>query len=367
MKIMAESGSPVLITVTDAVVSASDTNALTSMLDVLHLHDISCSFLQTSQAESHLSLSFGCISNPEMLDFISSATGGASLYAADLLRRKENKCNVNASQWAFLCSTISCSHHDAPLACSPSADSYVVDQYLTSDPSAMLKMSSQCATRGDGVSTANIRPKYLNMNLVDNDQTPFRDEDVNPDLQHLSTHHNWQYSVPLMRRKWRQYSLQLPILVALGHRLREGWRIKSLRKPRPTRNHGHQNQSAVVHGPKCLEIILRRPFNEQVSLETVLFAPSPWDQGGLESGISETHVQIDIVAPYEIHRLFHGFHFGTTTAKESAQIASIKPLIRYLRRTIRMDQTLVSLFTLNEDYSILQKPVYASLRKSIPW
>lgn len=220
IKMMPSDASPVLIIVTDGVVSVSEPKTLTKVLEVLNRHEIPCSFIQTGQAGLDWNCSFGAVPDIELLQFIAAATGGHALFATDLARTQAVLGTVaNASQRAFFCSSVSCAgRKDA--ASSLTSAAYAVNEYLTSEPSALPQMRSSHA---DGFGAMLAIPTATPSSELDRPSTPSHETTALADLLLTTASADsgavsarsrevQQYSVPMIRRKWKRYTADLPIL-----------------------------------------------------------------------------------------------------------------------------------------------------------
>lgn len=140
---------------------------------------------------------------------------------------------ANASQCAFFCSSVSvnCAGRKDPASSLTSA-AYAVNEYLTSEPSALPQMRSSHATAplaggdGDGDGAVLARPPApAPAPTSDQDQPPTPSHETTALADLLLTTAGTEsgavsarsrevqmYSVPVIRRKWKRYTADLPIL-----------------------------------------------------------------------------------------------------------------------------------------------------------
>lgn len=154
------------------------------------------------------------------------------------------------------------------------------------------------------------------------------------------------FFIPVIRRKWKSYSLKCFILKIVGARLKAGFLLSEIRAAQANRKSSYVHQTAHAKARKCSTVLLTLPFQQHIRIECTL--SSEWTgRGRIEKHVqsetlTRTRVRFDIVAPYMVHRQLSGLQ-KQSHVNNDAGAANALGLLTALERLLDSDTQLARL------------------------
>ncbi|XP_038066587.1 KICSTOR complex protein SZT2-like [Patiria miniata] len=297
LQLLPENTSAGIICVTDGVTAMPDIASTNHLLTQMRNSTVACSFLQVGKG-FHPHCSFGYIPHTEIMQFIATATFGAFLSKCPKIR--SNQIEMNQYHRAFLSWNFQ-----------KGLDGIKID-YIKGRQHQVISSEVACQTEG-------IQPP-----------APFA---VNK--QGLCT-------IPLIRKKHRDYKLHTSLANVLSVRLREGYTIKDV---------------ALTKNDKQIEVKLALPWKYNGRIEYI--ASSAWP---LNPNRHLTNVDVIMEGSYEfLHDLTCRMKKSPHNAYRTRVVMNFWQTLRSLQET---DQLLVHLqsFSTNSIYYTVPD----GIKKGIP-
>ncbi|XP_022100207.1 KICSTOR complex protein SZT2-like isoform X2 [Acanthaster planci] len=297
LQLLPENTSAGIICVTDGVTAMPDMASTTHLLTQMRNSTVACSFLQVGKG-FHPHCSFGYIPHTEIMQFIATATFGAFLSKCPKIN--SNKIGMNQYHKAFLSWNFQ-----------KGLDGIKID-YIKGRQHQVISSEVACQTEGIQL------------------PAPFA---VNK--QGLCT-------IPLIRKKHRDYKLHTSLANVLSVRLREGYTIKDV---------------ALTKNDKQIEVKLALPWKYNGRIEYI--ASSAWP---LNPNRHLTNVDVIMEGSYEfLHDLTCRMKKSPHNAYRTRVVMNFWQTLRSLQET---DQLLVHLqsFSTNSIYYTVPD----GIKKGIP-